>query len=137
MQRTKKESMQRSQDHPVSEFTHAGSPIDSISLSIAELLKDVKDNKDVPYINKDGTLNVNFVENTDTLSMSPLMNQIIKPFTVRRNSSITIFILRANTKIEDSLQEALGSRSTNPSQNPQEVSSVNNSIAEDTEIFNQ
>ena len=42
VQRTKKESMQRSQDHPVSEFTHAGSPIDSISLSIAELLKDVK-----------------------------------------------------------------------------------------------
>lgn len=49
--------VRRSQDHLVSEFTHAGSDT-GFSLSIAELLKDVKDNNGVPYINEDGTLNV-------------------------------------------------------------------------------
>lgn len=51
--------VRRSQDHLVSEFTHAGSDT-GFSLSIAELLKDVKDNNGVPYINEDGALNVNF-----------------------------------------------------------------------------
>ena len=61
--------VRRSQDHLVSEFTHAGSDT-GFSLSIAELLKDVKDNNGVPYINEDGTLNVNFVENTDTFKQT-------------------------------------------------------------------
>ena len=40
-------------------------------------------------------------------------------------------------KLEDSLHEALGSRLSNPSQYPQEVSSTDFSIPEDDEIFNQ
>ena len=53
--------MRRSQDHPVSEFTHAGSDTYSF-FSIAELLKDVKDNNDGSYVDKDGALNVDLAE---------------------------------------------------------------------------
>lgn len=68
VQHTKK-PVRQPQDHLVSEFTHAGSDT-GFSLSIAELLKDVNDNNGVPYINEDGTLNVDFVENTGTFNQT-------------------------------------------------------------------
>ena len=67
VQRTKKEPAQRPQSSG-EPGSHEGSPASFSDLSIAEILKDVKDNNGVPYINEDGTLNVNFVENTDTFN---------------------------------------------------------------------
>lgn len=68
-QHTKK-PVRRSQDSRKNSVTHEGSDTGISDLSIAELLKDVKDNNGVPYINEDGALNVNFVENTDTFNQT-------------------------------------------------------------------
>ncbi|MBQ7883203.1 MAG: hypothetical protein IJ320_02420 [Phascolarctobacterium sp.] len=69
VQRIKKEPVQRPQSSG-EPGSHEGSPTSLSGLSIADILKDVKDNNGIPYIGEDGKLNVNFVENTNTFNQS-------------------------------------------------------------------
>ena len=67
----KKELDGRQQDHLNNEFTHEGKTTKPFSLSIAELLKDVKDNNSVPYINPDGSGNFAVLLNQTAFHGSP------------------------------------------------------------------
>lgn len=86
-----KEPIERPQSADYKSGSHAGSLTSSYTVSIAELLKGVNDNAGKPYINEDGSLNVDFTLNTNTFEQ--------RAYNGSYNQSAGTMAITANTQL--------------------------------------
>ena len=86
-----KEPTQRSQSSGLEPGSYGGNHIDSSYMIVADMLNGVNDNDWKPYINEDGSLNVDFTLNTNTFEQ--------RAYNGSYNQSAGTMAITANTQL--------------------------------------